>query len=193
MVALIARLWIHVTGSPAPTVWFPELHWLALGETLALICLGVILGPRSRVPAGIVLLPMVIGAVLHVGGLIHIELPPWLLAVSFLLLGWSIGLRFSRSILLHAARALPRILLSIAALIAFCGLLACLLVWSAGVDPLTAYLATSPGGIDSAAIIAASTKVDMPFVMSQQMVRLVFVLVLGPPLSRWVAGKVKLT
>jgi len=72
-----------------------------------------------------------------------------------------------------------------------CGLLASLLVRVAGVDPLTSYLATSPGGVDSAAIIAASTKVDMPFVMTLQMVRLVFVLLLGPPLSRWAAGMIQ--
>jgi hypothetical protein len=30
----------------------------------------------------------------------------------------------------------------------------------------TRYLATSPGGVDAAAIIAASTKVDTPFVMA---------------------------
>ena len=41
----------------------------------------------------------------------------------------------------------------------------------AHVDALTAYLATSPGGADSVAIIAASTKVDMPFIMAMQMAR----------------------
>jgi len=56
-----------------------------------------------------------------------------------------------------------------------------------GVDPLTAYLATSPGGVDSAAIIAASTKVDMPFVMAMQTVRFLLILAVGPPLSRFVA------
>ena len=35
----------------------------------------------------------------------------------------------------------------------------------AGVDPMTAYLATSPGGADSIAIIAASSNVDISFVL----------------------------
>jgi hypothetical protein len=43
----------------------------------------------------------------------------------------------------------------------------------AHVDALTAYLATSPGGLDSVAIIAASTpRVDLPFVLALQSVRL---------------------
>ena len=70
---------------------------------------------------------------------------------------------------------------------AFCGLLAWLLVVLLHVDPLTAYLATSPGGVDAAAIIAASTHVDTPFVMALQTVRMIMLLVIGPPVARWVA------
>ncbi|HUO98599.1 MAG TPA: AbrB family transcriptional regulator, partial [Rhizomicrobium sp.] len=59
----------------------------------------------------------------------------------------------------------------------------------AGIDPLTAYLATSPGGADSVAIIAASSKVDAPFVMSMQMARFAAVLATGPALARFLAGR----
>jgi uncharacterized protein len=55
-------------------------------------------------------------------------------------------------------------------------------------DPLTAYLATSPGGADSVAIIAASSShVDVPFVMAMQMARFILVLLVGPALARAVA------
>ena len=50
-----------------------------------------------------------------------ITLPPWLLAICYALVGWSIGLRFTREIVLHAAKQLPRILASIFTLIAMCG------------------------------------------------------------------------
>lgn len=189
--SVIARFWVSFSGTEAPYVWFPEMHWLPFGETLALVVIGVFLGLRSRIPAGVILVPLFVGAALQIEGLIQIELPPWFLALSYLLLGWSIGLRFTRQILAHAARALPQTFLSIVVLIAFCGLLAYLLVRELDIDPLTAYLATSPGGIDSIAIIAASSKVNMPFVMALQVVRLVFVILIGPPLSRWVAHLVK--
>jgi membrane AbrB-like protein len=71
-----------------------------------------------------------------------------------------------------------------------CAVLAFVLVQVAGIDPLTAYLATSPGGMDSVAIIAASSSnVDMSFVMALQGVRLVIVLLAGPPLARFVAQR----
>jgi membrane AbrB-like protein len=73
------------------------------------------------------------------------------------------------------------------ALILLCGALAALLVLTAGVDPLTAYLATSPGGADSVAIIAASSKVDVPFVMAMQTTRLVAVIFLAPIITRYIA------
>ncbi len=114
------------------------------------------------------LVPMVAGALLHGSGTMTIELPPLLLAASYAVVGWSIGVRFTRPILVHALRALPRVTASILALIAICGGFAWVLTWTAGIDPLTAYLATSPGGADSVAIIAASSNVDVPFVMALQ-------------------------
>ena len=98
-------------------------------------------------------------------------------------------MRFSRRILIHAAKAFPRVLASILVLIASCGGLAMMLVALAHVDPLTAYLATSPGGADSVAIIAASTKVNVPFVMGMQIARFVFVLLTGPCIARLIADR----
>ena len=56
-------------------------------------------------------------------------------------------------------------------------------------DPLTAYLATTPGGLDVAAIIASDSDVDVPFVLSMQFARIVVVLVTGPSLARFLAGR----
>jgi membrane AbrB-like protein len=103
------------------------------------------------------------------------------------LVGWSIGLRFSREIMIYAARVFPKIAASTLTLIALCGGLAVLLHLFVGTDPLTAYLAASPGGADSVAIIAASSNVDAPFVMAMQMARFILVLLVGPALARAVA------
>jgi hypothetical protein len=84
----------------------------------------------------------------------------------------------------HAARSLPRLAACSAALVAVCGALAALLVVTLHVDPLTAWLAMSPGGADSVAIIAASTNVDVAFVMAMQMMRFIVVLFTAPPLAR---------
>ena len=134
---------------------------------------------------------MIIGIALHLGGYVELQLPPWLLAVSYAVIGWSIGLNFTRTILRHAARALPQIIASILALIAFCAAIGFAMSRMLGIDPLTAYLATSPGGMDSVAIIAAaSNRVDISFVMALQTARFLIVLMAGPPLARLLARRV---
>lgn len=189
--SIVGHLWTRgsVAGA-APIVWFPTIDALAFAETLAVAGIGAVLGRLSRLPAGNFMVPMVIGAVLQGAGVVRIELPEWLLAMTYALLGWNIGLGFTRPLLAHAWRALPPILLSIAALIGFCAGLAVLLTWTLGLDPLTAYLATSPGGMDSVAIIAASSRqVDVPFVMALQTCRFMIVLLVGPVLARLVARR----
>ncbi|HVT56440.1 MAG TPA: AbrB family transcriptional regulator [Xanthobacteraceae bacterium] len=192
--SLLARFWIHIGAAAHPAIaWFPPVDWIAFGETLVLAIGGGLLGRWLKLPAGGLLVPMTVGALLHGTGLMKIELPQWLLAASYAFLGWNIGLGFTREILKHAARALPQTLLSIFALIAFSAILALVLVKTMNVDPLTAYLGTSPGGMDSVAIIAASTPVNVSFVMALQTMRFLIVLLAGPPLARFVASRLHRT
>lgn len=187
--AAIARLWVDTSGVSLPPVeWFPPIQWPALGATFGLAILGAALGRLLRLPSPFFLGVMILAAIAHVGFDVPLQLPQWLLAVSYALVGWSIGLHFTPAILRHAARTLPQITLSILALMAVCGALAWLLVETMGVDPLTAYLATSPGGMDSVAIIAAASRqVDLSFVMALQAARFLVVLIFGPALARLVA------
>ena len=177
---------VNPAHAPAAIVWFPAVNWLALGETLALAVFGPLLARRLNIPAGAFLVPMIAGIVLSHLGWMSIELPTWLLAASYAFVGWNVGLRFSRPLLLHVARALPRVLACIVAMIVMCGGVAWLMVLAIGVDPLTAYLATSPGGSDSVAIIAASSNVDVSFVMAMQTVRMIAVLFIGPVLTKYI-------
>jgi membrane AbrB-like protein len=192
LASMVARFWVHTTAMVVQDVWFPALHWLPFLETLAIILGGIVIGHLSRLPAGMLLVPLFAGAALHLSGLVEIELPRWLLAAGYVCIGWQTGLRFTRDVLAHAVRALPAIAVSIMTVIAFCGGIACVLVKLFGIDPLTAYLATSPGGVNAVAIIAASTKVDVPFVMALQSVRLLLVLFIGPVLSRFAASRITL-
>ena len=189
--SLVARIWVGAAAATAPHVeWFPSIPWLDFAATLAIAGAGGALGFGLSIPAGGLLIPMAIGALLEGFGWVAITLPPWLLAVCYAFLGWSIGLGFTRAILIHASRALPQVLLSIFFTMGVCAVLAVVLVYAAGIDPLTAYLATCPGGVDSVAIISAASNVDLSFVMALQTVRLLMVLIAGPPLARFIAQRV---
>lgn len=186
----IAHFMLHLgnVARPMPALLAP-VDIVACAETLVVLGAAAWLGLRLRVQAGALLLPAFAVAALHLAGWLRIELPPLLLVATYALVGWTIGLRFTREALRYSLRALPAILGSIAALIAICGALSWVLARVAHVDALTAYLAMSPGGMDTVAIIAASSPVDLPFVMCLQTVRLFVVIAFGPRLARWVAQR----
>lgn len=190
LAALVAHVW-----SPHEVLAAPSMPWLTVvnADQLALTVLvafaGALLARRLRIPAGSMVLPLVVATALQATGVLRIELPPALLALAYAAIGWSIGLRFTNLILLHAFRALPQVLASIFALIGVGVAIAAVLSSLADLDPLTAYLATSPGGADSVAVIAATSAVDAGFVMAMQLARFLMVLVFGPQVSRFVASR----
>lgn len=189
IVAMIASTGARLMGATVPPAHdvqlFGPIHWGPFAATLALAISGPLLGHRLRLRAGAMLLPMIVGALLVRFDVMTLELPRWLLACAYAAIGWRVGLRFTLRLLLQAARALPQILLCTFVLILLCAGLAALLVKFAGIDPVTAWLATNPGGADTAAIIASSSQnVDAGFVMTMQTLRFISVLLFGPFLAR---------
>lgn len=172
-------------GPPAGASAATEV--LALAETLAIAAGGAVLARLLRFPSGGVFLPMFIGAVLQGTGMVTITLPSWLLAAAYMAIGWYVGLRFERETTRYALNALPMMLVGVFGLIALCMLSAAMLVWLVGTDPLTAYLATSPGGLDAVAIIAVGSRADISFVLALQTARLFIVIITGPFLAKLIS------
>ena len=152
--------------------------------TLAVAAGGGLVARLLPIPSGGVFVPLIIAAVLQGMGLITIVLPPWLLIAAFSIIGLWVGLRFERQTVLYALRAMPVMLVGIIALILLCGLSAAMLVWLVDTDPLTAFLATIPGGLDAIAIIAVDSNADISFVLALQTVRLFVVILTGPMLAK---------
>ncbi|MBN2741215.1 MAG: AbrB family transcriptional regulator [Rhodobacteraceae bacterium] len=167
------------------------LATIDIAKTLTLAIGAGLIGWRLKVPGGGLLTPLIAGVIYNLSGLGDIALPQPVLALSYAIVGWGIGMRFSREVLAHAARVLPLVLGMIVTLIALCAGFAALLVHFAGIEPVTAYLATSPGGADSVAIIAAGTQVDIPFVMAMQIGRFLLVLIAGPAMARFLSRRTR--
>ncbi|MDN8598044.1 AbrB family transcriptional regulator [Citrobacter sp. S2-9] len=167
--------------------WFPPLS-LNLLTTLLLAAVAGIAGRVLRIPSGTMLLPMLAGAVLHSGGIIEIELPEWLLAAAYMAIGWRIGLGFDKQVFFMALRPLPQILASIFALLAICAAMAWGLAHYMQIDFMTAYLATSPGGLDTVAVIAAGSNANMALIMAMQTLRLFSILLTGPAVARFISA-----
>lgn len=189
--AIIARLWAG-DAADIQTVWFPPIEAVPFAATVFVVIAGPFVGKLLRFASPQFIGTLLVAFALHTGAGVDFQLPEWLLAASYGAVGLTIGLRFNRETISQIRRSLRQVTASILALIAICGLVAFLLAQFAGVDPQTAYLATSPGGMDSVAIIAAAADgVDLSFVMALQMLRFLIVLLMGPSLARLVAKSVR--
>lgn len=134
--------------------------------------------------------PWFIGALLVAMGftMAGIELsamPQWLTNAAQLLIGISLGVRFSAEFVRTAPRWLASVAIGTLAMIGLCALAAVLLSWGTGLHWATLILGTSPGGIAEMAITAKALQLGVPVVTAFQVCRLVAVLVLVEPLYRW--------
>ena len=154
---------------------------------VAVAVAGTLAGTRLRIPAGALLGPMVLGAIVHGFGWLPLATPAPLLDAAYVAIGLTIGLQYTPATLRYAVRILPQLLASTLVLIALCAGSAALLALALHVDLLTAYLATTPGGLDSVTIIALGSGANVPLVLAVQALRVFVVIATGPSLAKLIS------
>jgi membrane AbrB-like protein len=153
--------------------------------TVLVAVLGAWAGTRLRLPAGALLGPLILGVALAELGVVQLAWPPGVPQAAYLVLGLWVGLLFDGASVKRAGRLFPFVLASTVGLVLACAALGWALAELTGLDAMTAYLATTPGGIDSVAIVALGTGADAPLVLAVQMLRLLAVVFAGSLLGRW--------
>ncbi len=147
---------------------------------------GLLLARLLPVTTMALLGPLAISATIAAAGWLGpVAVPTWLQWVAFAVIGVQVGLRFDRASLSAIGRMLPVVVLIVLALIAATAGLGALLAWLTPVDALTAYLATTPGGLFAVLAIAADAGADATYVMAVQLLRLLLILAALPLLARW--------
>jgi len=159
--------------------------WLVYVLTALVAAFGAWAGTRLRLPAGALLGPLIVGISLEELGVVRLVWPPSVPQAAFLVLGLWVGLHFDQASIKRAGRLFPIFLVSAAGLVVACAGLGWFLTVFTDIDGLTAYLATTPGGIDSVAIMALGSGADAPLVLAVQMLRLFAVVLAGALLGRW--------
>jgi membrane AbrB-like protein len=180
--ALVSK--VMGTSSGHAVLTTEAFQWPAFLGALVLIAAGIRFA--ERLPAGALLIPLILGAGLQLGGVMHITLPGWFTAPAMAAIGGYVGLRFDRVTVQYVLQRLPAMICASMILIAISAALAWGIAVSLGKDYLSVYLATSPGGLDSMAIIAVDSQADVSLVLAMQALRLFTVILLGPYLVRQV-------
>lgn len=123
--------------------------------------------------------------VLTLSGFTLSALPGWLTAGAQLVIGVSLGVRFTPAFVHTAPRWLGSVALASFVMMGLCAGFGWALSWLTGLHPATLLLGTSPGGIAEMAITAKVLQLGVPMVTAFQVCRLVAVLVLAEPVFRW--------
>ena len=153
--------------------------------TVLCVVAGVVLGRLTRLPVGALLGPMLVAAAADLTGISGgATVPAPVEAAAFLVIGLQVGVSFTRASLATVGRALPLALALIVAVVLACAGLGVLLAETAGVSPLTAYLATTPGGLYAVLATATGSGADATFVLAVQVLRLFVMLLTAPLVAR---------
>lgn len=160
----------------APVAWL----WLA-----GALVLGSLLAVKMRWPAPHLLGPLAVAAAIHAAELSDFRPPTEIVALAQLVLGTSLGCRFSGQPLRRIA---SDIRLGVVAAMIPIGLtfaFAAALSLFAAVDFLSLYMGLSAGGVTESTIIALALDLDVAFVVVHHLTRAISVMALATPIYRY--------
>ncbi|OYQ32512.1 ammonia monooxygenase [Niveispirillum lacus] len=135
---------------------------------------------KLRIPAGVLVGPMLLSAVLHLTGLTAAKPPGLLVAAAQVVIGASIGGRFQHVPLMLIARTAGVAAgLTMVLLLVTLGL-SLLVHFLTGLSLAALILAYAPGGLAEMSLVALALHVDAAFVATHHIVRIVLIILLAP-------------
>lgn len=186
VVPFAVRWYMAYEGAPslAPAHAAATAEWLDWAILIGCGVIGFYLGRPLRSYGGVMLMPMLLSAAVHIAGLTAVTPPGWLMALVQIMIGSSAGSRFSGlSWREFRTTVVAAIMWSLVLLIlAMIGALICRSFADASLIELL--LAFAPGGIVEITIVAYAMGVHVAFVVTCQLCRITLVLLLTPTLFR---------
>lgn len=174
---------VHGLDVAPPTV--RDVVWPGLAALALVTLAGALLAQRLGRANPWFMGALVVTMGLTLSGQVWSAIPTPLSNAAQLVIGVSLGVRFTPAFLHTAPRWLGSVALASLVMMAMCALLGWGLARLIGQHPATMILGTSPGGIAEMSITAKVLQLGVPVVTAFQVCRLVAVLVLAEPLYRW--------
>ena len=184
IIPLLASLVFGITidkAGPAAPVHMTLTDWMWF---FGCIGLGVAAGRWTRIPLGLMLVPLAISGALHVTGTSGFHVPPAVSVIVQVMIGLNVGARFLgasfRALAGVAAASVTVVSVQIVLALSSAVLLSALGGW----DALALTLAYSPGGLAEMSLIAIAMGREVAFVTFHHILRVLFSLFLAPPLLK---------
>ncbi len=181
----------HAVGSGAGAVIGGAAHPLTPRDWGILIlagAIGAIAGRRVGLPAAIVTGPFLLSGVVHYFGWVEGGPPSWLIQLTQLVIGSSLGARFagrSPTILLTGFRIAS---INVAATLCIAGVAAVLLHGLVGERWEAVLLAYAPGGLAEMSLVALSLELSIVYVTVHHILRIILALTFAKAMARRVLG-----
>jgi membrane AbrB-like protein len=146
---------------------------------LAAGALGAIGGRRLGFPAWVITGPLLLSATAHLTGLTQAAPPSWLIGATQLVVGVSLGSRFSGLTARTFARAAALALANIAMTLTLALAAAITLQGSVGERPEAVILAFAPGGVAEMSLVAVSLQISVVYVTAHHVARILLSVVVA--------------
>ncbi len=157
-----------------------DAGFLALGAVL-----GALGGKLLRLPAYLLVGPMLASAVISMAGLTSAHPPVELIVIAQVVLGGAVGSRLASVDKAVVIAAFKASLVLVAPMVAAAAALSWLVSELAGFDHFAMLLALMPGGLGEMTLIALALGIDVPFVATHHMMRIALVMLAAPLAFRW--------
>lgn len=140
---------------------------------------------RFRLPSPFLIAPIAGTALLVLSGVEPLPLPASIIAGCQVCVGIRMGRDVGMSSIDNWRKIVWVNLLSVLSVIALLLVISLLFAHIASVSALTAFISIAPGGISEMGLTAMMTDADLPMVVSYQLFRLLFILLVAVPVIRW--------
>ncbi len=184
-------LWLGApVGSAAGmTLAQDDVPWQALPMILLAGAAGLAAGHLLRLPAKQLTGPMAVAAVLSLSGVLHVDVPQWLVNVAQIVVGTALGMRFtglSTTLMLHG---FGLTLLSVGGMLVISAGFAAVLTGPLQQPFDVLLISFAPGGVTEMSLVALSLTANPAFVTLHHVFR-ILITVVGLGISaRWLRAR----
>jgi membrane AbrB-like protein len=196
LVVMVIPFWFRytegeraITTAVGPSIVGTSFTDIGILVTCAVI--GVLLGRLVRLPAYKIVGPMLVSAGVHIAGLTS-SAPPWeIVAVAQVVVGSSVGARFSGVPLERVLKTIAASVGATAVMLVTTVLFALVLSKITDISMPPLVLAFSPGGLAEMSLIALSLGIETAFVATHHVSRIAMIVIAAPLVFKAIGVTVK--
>jgi membrane AbrB-like protein len=196
LVVMVIPFWFRytegeraITTAVGPSIAGATFTDIGILATCAVI--GVLLGRLVRLPAYKIVGPMLVSAGVHIAGMTSSS-PPWeIVAVAQVVVGSSVGARFSGVPLERVLKTIAASVGATAVMLSTTVLFALVLSRITDISMSPIVLAFSPGGLAEMSLIALSLGIETAFVATHHVSRIAMIVIAAPLVFRVLGVKAK--